>query len=622
MRIFFSSLLLVICLSENVFSQKSINFEKRLALVIGNGFYNELELLDNAVNDAIVLSNKLKSLDFDITTLTDMKSESIRHTLDSFEKKIQPGCAVFFYFSGHGVQIDGHNYLVMSDFSIKDSKNINSDFIRNSFKKYSISLDEIMSILNKQNLKTKIVMLDACRKSPSEDLEAEGLAALDAPVNTLLAFATAPGKVSYSLTKDDKNSLYTKYLIQNIDKPNYPVDQMLKKVHKSVYEFSRQVSLEEKHDESLTQIPWINSSLIDDFYMKLSGPIELQGNEIGDTEFWYRVKDELNAQKIKQYITAYPNGIYTIEAKRRINDLSRQKITKAKESIKENYSFHVSKAESKSILDSPFFFSKLNEYLAQSANPVEEIKQGAKNGDALAMIWLYALSTHDRFKISQNLQELKVYCSEKEIQKTPVGLFLLGRAFFFGRGVDEDKAKAIDLIKKSASLGNPLAQNFLGDLLSEGTILTQNHKEAFSYYMMSAKKGYLPAIHNVALAYAEGNGVIKNDFEAVDWYKKAAVQGYAWSQNNLAVHYIKGLGISTDVNETLRLINSSVNQDNNQGKILLARLYETGIGVNVDLSKAKDLYNDVLNSASEKELKAVALDSLNRITNIQNKRKD
>ncbi|MBF0205036.1 MAG: caspase family protein, partial [Desulfamplus sp.] len=341
MRIIFSALLLVICLSESVFSQKLITFEKRLALVIGNGYYKELEPLDNAVNDALVLSNKLKYLGFDVVTLTDMKSGDIKNTLNSFDKKIHPGCAVFFYFSGHGVQIDGHNYLVMSDFSIKDSSNINSDFIRNSFKKYSISVDEIMSILNKQNLKTKIIMLDACRKSPSEDLEAEGLAALDAPVNTLLAFATAPGKVSYSLTKDDKNSLYTKYLLENIDKPNYPVDQMLKRVHKSVYEFSRQVSLEEQNDESLTQIPWINSSLIDDFYMNLSGPIELQGNEMGDTEFWYRVKDELDAQKIQQYITAYPNGIYTIAAKKKISDLSRKNITSTQESIKKTSSFNV-----------------------------------------------------------------------------------------------------------------------------------------------------------------------------------------------------------------------------------------------------------------------------------------
>jgi len=621
MRILLVAVLLVFCFpSSALLSQKIINFEKRFALVIGNGNYKEIGSLDNSVNDALSLSRKLKSLGFNVTTLTDMKSDDIQNTLNSFEQSIYPGSAIFFYFSGHGVQIAGHNYLIMSDFSVKRSSNTDasdkSHLIIDSLKKYSISLDEVMAILNKHNLKTKIIMLDACRESPNENFEAEGLAGIDAPVNTLFAFATAPGKVSYSLTKDDKNSLYTKYFLENIDQENFPIDQVLKKVHKSVYEFSRQVSLEEKNDESLTQIPWINSSLIDDFYMKISGPIELQGNEIGDTEFWYNVKEELDVNKIKQYINAYPNGMYIIAAKKRIDELTLDENPSIKENTKRVYSFNVSRTESQKILYSPFFFSKLNEYLKESTHPIEEIQQGSENGNPLAINWMYALSTHDRFKLDRNFKKGKSYCSEKNIQKTPVGIFLSGRAFFFGRGVDEDREKAVDLIHKSASQGNSLAQNFLGDLLSEGAVVTQNKKEGFKYHMLAAKKGYLPAMHNVALAYAEGKGIIKNNFEAVVWYKKAATQGYPWSQNNLAVHYIKGLGISTDINETLRLINASVNQGNNQGKILLARLYETGVAVNIDFQKARNLYNDVIQSASEKELKRVALEALSRIDRI------
>ncbi len=305
--------------------------------------------------------------------------------------------------------------------------------------------------------------------------------------------------------------------------------------------------------------------------------------------------------------------MYIIAAKQRISKLSRKKSSSIKADIKGVYSFTVFRAESRRIRQSPYFFSELDAYLNDSTNPIEEIRRGAENGNPLAVSWMCALSTHDRFKLNRNLERRNSYCRGKNIQKTPLGHFLLGRALFFGRGVDEDREKAVGLIRKSARKGNPFAQNFLGDLLSEGIVVTRNRIEGFNYYMKSAKTGYLPAVHNVALAYSAGKGVMKNNFEAVVWYKKAAARGYPWSQNNLAVHYIKGLGISTNISETVRLINASVRQDNNQGKLLLGRLHETGVGVNIDFKKARALYNEVRQSACDNKLKLVALKSIDRL---------
>ncbi len=578
-------------------------FEKRYALIIGNNSYKTIEALDNSVNDAVSLANKLKNLDFSVTLKTDMDSMEAKKALEEFETRIQPGSAVFFYFSGHGIQIDGHNYLVMTDFAIPASKTDNS--LKEQIQKYSISLDAVVEIFQKKNVKTNIIILDACRKSPTKELKADGLAALDAPINSLIAFATSPGKVSYSLTKEDKNSLYTKYLLVNIDRENIPVDQMLKKVHKSVYDFSKKVSIEEMKNDSLVQMPWINSSLIDDFYMRLSGPVTLAGDEVGDTTMWYSVKKSSDITKIKEYIEKYPNGMYLLAAKKRISELSRPSKYDSMER-KESHRFTISKSEMNKILNSPDFFLRLDAYLADSTNPLEEIQEGVKEKNILAKTWYCALAAHDRYRVGVKIGDAIKVCTDKDVSKTPIGLFLYGRALFFGRGIEENKAKAVTLIKKSASMGCSIAQNFYGDLLSGGYNVSQDNKEAFDWYMKSAKNGYAPAMHNVALAYAQGSGTIQNDFEAVEWYKKAANKGYAWSQNNLAVHIMQGKGATTDATQALKLIQASVAQNNPQGKILLARLYETGVAVGIDRVKAKTLYEEVFHTSSDKDLRAVA----------------
>lgn len=593
------------------------SLEKRYALIIGNNTYAEFEPLDNSVNDAIALSTILKKLDFTVTLKMDMNSSEAKATLENFEKSVKPGSAVFFYFSGHGVQIDGHNYLLTTDLKTSNiepsgekSKKI---LLKERIEQYSISLDSLVDIFQKKKIKTNIVILDACRKSPSKDLEAEGLASLDAPINSLISFATSPGKVSHALTKEDKNSLYTKHLLLNINKENTPVDQMLKKVHKSVYEFSKKVSLEERKDESLAQMPWINSSLIDDFYMNLSGPLALAGNEVGDTTLWYDVQNSEDISKIKGYIKKYPNGMYVLTAKKKVAELSKkQKIEKAeKERV---YKFLVSKADTNKIINSAYFFTQLDKYLSDSENPIEEIRQGALTGNVLAKAWYCAVTTHDRYKTSVKTQESINACKDKSLSNLPIGKFLTGRAAFFGRGEEEDKEKAVSLIKKAALLGNPLAQNFMGDLYYEGLTVEKNHDTAFKWHMKSAQGGYLPAIHSIALAYEEGKVVIQNDFEAVAWYKKAAKGGYAWSQNNLAVHIINGKGATTDVNEALKWIELSAGQNNPQGKILFARLYESGVGVIQNIETAKSLYSEVIQSSNDSELIDVAERSLKRLT--------
>ena len=419
-----------ICMAP-LYAKKDSNvksLEKRYALIIGNNTYAEFDPLDNSVNDAVALSAVLKKLGFTVTLKTNLSSNETKETLESFEKNIKSGSAVFFYFSGHGVQMDGHNYLLATDLKLSNIETSDEKpkkvALKELIEQYSISLDSLVDIFQKKKVKTNIVILDACRKSPSKEFEAEGLAGLDAPINSLIAFATSPGKVSYALTKEDKNSLYTKHLLLNINKENTPVDQMLKKVHKSVYEFSKKVSLEELKNESLAQMPWINSSLIDDFYMNLRGPLSLEGNEAGDTEFWYDVQNSDDLAKIKEYVKKYPKGMYVLAAKKKLSELAKkQKKDKAEQ--EKVHKFAIAKKEASKLLDSPDFFMELDKYLLASDNPIDEIKQGIASGIVLANAWNCALATHDRYKSNQKTQELANACKDKKLASLPVGKFLV-----------------------------------------------------------------------------------------------------------------------------------------------------------------------------------------------------
>ncbi|HEX8197763.1 MAG TPA: caspase family protein [Pyrinomonadaceae bacterium] len=226
--------------------------EKRFALVIGNGSYGD-QRLNNPVNDANDMAATLKRLGFEVSLHTDVNRDSMRRAVKSFGEQLRKtGGVGLFYFAGHGVQVKGVNYLIPIGASVNGEAEIEDE---------GVDAGMVLRQMEDANNKMNIVILDACRNNPfARSLRSadKGLASIDAPSGTLIAYATAPGSVASDGT--GKNGLYTQELLKQIQAPNLKIEDVFKRVRAGVQQQTRG-----------QQVPWESSSLVNDFYFVTSG---------------------------------------------------------------------------------------------------------------------------------------------------------------------------------------------------------------------------------------------------------------------------------------------------------------------------------------------------------------
>ncbi|NBO15252.1 MAG: hypothetical protein EBV20_08970 [Betaproteobacteria bacterium] len=230
--------------------------ERRVALIVGNSKYAH-NPLDNPVNDAADLDTTLKNLGFKTTLLRDANITQMRNATRQFADDVASSDVALIFFAGHGIEAKGRNYLIPVSADIKHEYELEDQAYDAG--RWLDMLENIKGI-NKQRV--NIVILDACRNndlSRGWRSSSRGLARMDAPKGTFIAFATAPGKVAMDGAKGQRNSPFTKNLLRTIQTPDMPIELMFKEV--------RRLVLEDTKDE---QVPWDNSSLVGDFVFKRS----------------------------------------------------------------------------------------------------------------------------------------------------------------------------------------------------------------------------------------------------------------------------------------------------------------------------------------------------------------
>ena len=227
----------------------SISMGKRIALVIGNAKYN-IRPLQNPVNDADDVSKALKASGFDVL---DLRNASLREMIEGarmFGDMLKSHDVGLVYYSGHGIEVKGRNYFIP----------VNADIKREDEVAYqSLDVGLILEKMATANKSVNIMIVDACRDDPfgrSFRSASSGLAAVDAPKGSLIAFATSPGKVAAD--GDGRNSPYTKYLVRAMQQPNKKIEEVFKEVRRAVQA--------ETKDQ---QTPWENTSLSGDFYFRV-----------------------------------------------------------------------------------------------------------------------------------------------------------------------------------------------------------------------------------------------------------------------------------------------------------------------------------------------------------------
>jgi tetratricopeptide (TPR) repeat protein len=220
----------------------------RIALVIGNSAYQHAGALSNPGNDAKLMTETLEKVGFKVTTLIDADQLAMKKAMLEFGRQLRGGAdASLFYYSGHGLQVKSENYLIPVDASIADEGEVDLQ---------AVGVNSFLQTMDSSPAKVKIVVLDACRNNPfasSFRSLSRGLATVDAPTGTYIAYSTAPGNVAEDGVGN--NSTYTAALAESILQPGLTIEQAFKKTRIQVLTVSDQ-----------KQVPWESSSLTGDFY--------------------------------------------------------------------------------------------------------------------------------------------------------------------------------------------------------------------------------------------------------------------------------------------------------------------------------------------------------------------
>ena len=241
-----TSLAPALSMGDQTVSSSNLTGERRLALVIGNGAYR-LSPLKNPRNDVRSMTAALSSAGFEVMAFEDLDFKGMRTAIREFGDKLMRYDVGLFYYSGHGVQVEGNNYLIPVDSDIRRADEITTSSLNANF-----ILAKMESAQNKLNL----VVLDACRDTPLGGVTRglnRGLSSMDAAKGTMIAFSTAPGEVA--MDGEGENSPYTKHLSTAIQRRGLLLEQVFKEVRRNVV-----AETEGK------QVPWENSSVMGDFY--------------------------------------------------------------------------------------------------------------------------------------------------------------------------------------------------------------------------------------------------------------------------------------------------------------------------------------------------------------------
>jgi hypothetical protein len=300
-------ILCLIFLAAGVYEAAAV---KRVALVIGNSSYRFTSPLENPKNDATDLAGALKTLGFEVVEGFDLDKAAMDDVIRTYANALTGADIGLFFYAGHGLQVNGQNYLVPVDAQLTTNSALDFELVR---------LDLVQRTMERETA-TNILFLDACRNNPlvrnlarslgtrSAEI-GRGLASVEAGQGTLISFSTQPGNVA--LDGSGRNSPFAGALLKHIDKPGEDLSSILIKVRTDVIEATQRA-----------QVPWEHSSLTSRFYFSDRAATP---DETAELALWEKVKGSLDPAVIGEYTREYPQGTFAVLARSLVEALKKQK---------------------------------------------------------------------------------------------------------------------------------------------------------------------------------------------------------------------------------------------------------------------------------------------------------
>ncbi len=521
--------------------------EKRIALIVGNSSYKTVPLA-NPAKDARLMAKTLAFVGFEVTELIDADGPAMKKAVLEFGRALQGSDSVgVFYYAGHGVQVDGQNFLIPLKADIKSTQEVALT---------GINLNELLKTMARASSRLNIAILDACRDNPfagnTRTLK-RGLAPVRAPTGTFIAYATGPGDVAYD--GDGDNSPYTFALSKALPVADIPIEEVFRRTRREV------LSVTEKK-----QTPWEHSSLTGEFFFNpiatrpensknLASRLPGIGREtIRELVAWEKIKDAKDIAALEAHIKKYPEGVFTELA---IVKLSRIKAAPTKTA-----------------------WSSIVTGKITNRSPIELAEESYELG---------VKTESDAFDEISNVKAFGFYKQAAE-NGLPAAMFRLARMYDRGKGAPRDLEEAANWYKKAAEGGHVGAMASLGTLYEFGQGVEKNLVLALLNYRLAAEAGDRNAMTSLAYLYAQGKGVASDPGQARRWYGTAAELGQVRAMFNLALLLKSGKGGRKDRPTAVKWLKAAMEKGHSGAMRELAFLYDVGRGVVRSSGKAAELF--------------------------------
>ena len=489
---------------------------ERLALVIGNGKYANVPALDNPANDAADLAQALRGVGFEVIEQQDASRDAMTKALREFSARLRGADVALFFYAGHGMQMNGENYLLPVDADIQTPADVRFN---------TVDLTDIQQEME-GGRRVNIIILDACRNNPFADRLAQsgraapsrGLGRIDAAgEGSLIVYSTQPNNVA--LDGAGRNSPFTTALLKHIATPGLEVRQMLSRVRGDVLAATER-----------RQTPWDSSSLTGDVF--LAGMPQAQPAVAAAAPMPAPPPGPPAAPVVSE-ATAAPRVDSQVAA-----------MTPAPQP-----------APAAALKPPPppqNECDRLIAFVPPFATP-EQLQRGkhvnwpaaaaacaavvAERPGDMRMQDYYGMALDKTGNVIEALRRYKMAADAGDSD----AMVSLGFAFVTGHGTVKNPERAFELFTKAAALGNPDGLSDLGALYANGLFVKKDSAKALEYYEKAIEAGCSFALNQIGVIYFNGQGVERDYKAAAEYFQQSADLGDGYALKFLAIMNERGL---------------------------------------------------------------------------------
>ncbi len=579
----------------------------RVALVIGNGAYQSVPALANPPNDAQAVADAFGRVGFDVTLVLDGDQETMRHALQDFELKAAVADVAVVYYAGHGIEVDGVDYLIPIDAELSRDTHVFDE---------AIPLDRVMVSVEQAHA-LRLIILDACRDNPfaarmqrtsAARSVGRGLARVEAG-STLVVFAADAGQVAAD--GDGDHSPFTTAFLAHVETPGLEIDSVLRLVRDDVVTATNGA-----------QQPVWNASLgREAIYFVPAAPTPqptaTEATDQNDIRADYQAAQAIDTiEAWAAFLRYHTTGLYA--------DLARAALNKL-QGLAEEAAASAAPAEAAPVVaDLPVFVSSdaggappeaampaPAPAAAEVAAPDDAVAAaepapapGALD-EASAACDRYAAYRYDldrpqsvepvRDATLQHNTRPALDACRTAVEAHPDDrrmLFQLARVAFLANRTDEAYQSATD----AAAMGSAAAMVLVGIHYEYGVAVTQSYADAEAWYRRAADAGSSDGMLYLGYLYDQGNGVPLDLDEAGRWFAMAADAGNAGAISALANRLENGRGVAMDLVAARAMYQRAAEAGDGFAMDSLAAMYEFGDGGPVDYAQARYWYEAAANN--------------------------